>query len=205
MTTLGEEARPLVAELATARLLVTSSEQGIETVEVAHEALIRHWERSQGWVNNARGFLTWRKRLEPFVDEWQNRDRTALLRGGLLAEAQRWLAERRQDLDAPEREFIEASLRQQEREEAEAGTAGRKQVPGPTCPSPLPLGPASLRGNASLRGGRCVAVNGNPWFRPTKAAVAKSRTKPRLLRNLFVEPSVAQSAATGQVPREKCD
>ena len=39
-----------------------------------------------------------------------NRDRTALLRGGLLAEAQRWLAERRQDLDAPEREFIEASI-----------------------------------------------------------------------------------------------
>ena len=128
MTTLGEAARPLVAELATARLLVTSSDQGTaETVEVAHEALIRHWKRSQGWVNNARGFLTWRKRLEPFVDEWQklNRDRTALLRGGLLAEAQRWLTERRQDLDAPEREFIEASIRQQEAsEEAEAGGSG---------------------------------------------------------------------------------
>ena len=58
------------------------------------------------------------------MDEWQslNRDRTALLRGGLLAEAQRWLAERPQDLDAPEREFIEASIRQQEREkQAEAG------------------------------------------------------------------------------------
>ena len=64
-------------ELATARLLVTSSEQGIETVEVAHEALIRHWKRSKGWVNNARGFLTWRKRLEPFVDEWQKRTGTA--------------------------------------------------------------------------------------------------------------------------------
>ncbi len=118
MTTLGEDARPLIAELATARLLVTSSDQSTETVEVAHEALIRHWRRSQGWVNNARGFLTWRKRLEPFVEEWLtlNRDRAALLRGGLLAEAQRWLTERRQDLDAPEREFIEASLRQQEAE-----------------------------------------------------------------------------------------
>ena len=88
-------------------------------MEVAHEALIRHWKRSQGWVNNARGFLTWRKRLEPFVDEWRklNRDRTALLRGGLLAEAQRWLTERRQDLDAPEQEFIEASIREKKREE----------------------------------------------------------------------------------------
>jgi hypothetical protein len=128
MTTLGEEARPLIERLATARLLVTSSDQGIETVEVAHEALIRHWKRSQGWVNNARGFLTWRKRLEPFVDEWLKlgRDRTVLLRGGLLAEAQRWLTERRQDLDDPEQEFIEASMREKKREdEAEAR---KKQV-----------------------------------------------------------------------------
>jgi WD40 repeat protein len=116
MTTLGEDARPLVAKLATARLLVTSSDQGTETVEVAHEALIQHWKRSQGWVNSARGFLTWRKRLEPFVEVWRNQDPTALLRGGLLAEAQRWLTERKQDLDKPESEFIEASLRQQEEE-----------------------------------------------------------------------------------------
>ena len=123
MTTLGEEARPLVAELATARLLVTSSDQGIETVEVAHEALIRHWKRSQGVGQQ-------RPRLPDLAEAAGavrgrvaelNRDRTTLLRGGLLAEAQRWLAERRQDLDAPEREFIEASIRQQEREkQAEA-------------------------------------------------------------------------------------
>jgi len=121
LTTLGEEARPLIESLTKARLLVTGSEGGVDTVEVAHEALIRHWDRSKGWVNNARGFLTWRKRLKPFVDEWRNRDRTALLRGGLLAEAQRWLAERGQDLDPPEREFIEAGVQQQEREkQAEA-------------------------------------------------------------------------------------
>lgn len=126
MTTLGEEVRPLIGGLATARLLVTSCEQGIETVEVAHEALIRHWERSRGWVDNARSFLTWRKRLEPFVAEWQHRDRTALLRGGLLAEAQRWLTERRLDLDAAEREFIDASIRQQEQEQQ--AEAGRKRL-----------------------------------------------------------------------------
>jgi hypothetical protein len=113
MTTLGDEARPLIAELAKARLLVTDFDQGNETVEVAHEALIRHWKRSQVWVDNARGFLTWRKRLEPFVEEWQ-RDRKALLQGGILVEAERWLEDRRQDLDAPEREFIEASLRQRQ-------------------------------------------------------------------------------------------
>jgi Tol biopolymer transport system component len=116
LTTLGEEAQPLIESLAKARLLVTSSEGGAETVEVAHEALIRHWNRSKGWVNNARGFLTWRQRLKPFVDEWRNRDHTALLRGGLLAEAQRWLAERGLDHDPAEREFIEACIQQQARE-----------------------------------------------------------------------------------------
>jgi hypothetical protein len=128
LTTLGKEARSLIESLAKARLLVTSSEQGFETVEVAHEALIRHWNRSKGWVNNARGFLTWRQRLEPFVDEWQkqDRDRTALLRGGLLAEAQCWVAERGQDLDDAEREFIEAGIRQQERDKR--AEAWRKRV-----------------------------------------------------------------------------
>jgi hypothetical protein len=114
LSTLGEDARNLIANLATERLLVTSSEQGGEAVEVAHEALIRHWDRSKGWVNNARGFLTWRKRLEPFVEEWQERDRTALLRGALLVEAQRWFDERRQDLDASEYELIAASIRNED-------------------------------------------------------------------------------------------
>ena len=50
------------------------------------------------------------------MDEWRNRDWTAVLRGGLLAEAQRWLIERGSDLDAAEREFIAMSVRQQELE-----------------------------------------------------------------------------------------
>ncbi len=115
MATLGDEARPLVAELVKARLLVTDSDQATETVEVAHEALIRHWKRSQAWVNNARGFLTWRERMEPFLRTWQTDD-TAFLRGGLLVEAREWLDKRRQDLDPPEIEFIEKSLRKQKQD-----------------------------------------------------------------------------------------
>jgi hypothetical protein len=120
MTTVGEDARPLIDRLAAARLLVTSSDENTETLEVAHEALIRHWKRSQGWVNNARGFLIWRKRLEPFVEAWltEKRDPATLLRGGQLAEAQRWLTERRQDLDNSEREFIQAGLFRQAAERA---------------------------------------------------------------------------------------
>ena len=49
LTEVGEEARDLVKKLADARLVVTGREEatGQETVEVAHEALIRHWSGSR--------------------------------------------------------------------------------------------------------------------------------------------------------------
>ena len=51
--------------LADERLLVTSGLPGSaeETIEVSHEALIRHWERLKGWVEADRQFLAWQQRL----------------------------------------------------------------------------------------------------------------------------------------------
>jgi len=116
---LGKEARPVVKALADARLVTTGRDEatGQETVEVAHEALIRGWERLRGWVDEDREFLTWRKRLEVALREWQRlgRDEGALLRGRRLAEAKRWLAARRGDLSSDERTFIQASIVLQER------------------------------------------------------------------------------------------
>ena len=93
---------------------------GRETVEVAHEALIRHWQRLQGWLNADREFLLWRQRLRHDLEDWQrtNRDEGALLRGASLAEAERWHTERAAHLTPGEREFIQASLtlREQERQ-----------------------------------------------------------------------------------------
>ncbi len=192
MTTLGEEARPLIAELATARLLVTSSDQTTETVEVAHEALIRHWRRSQGWVNNARGFLTWRKRLEPFVEEWLtlNRDRAALLRGGLLAEAQRWLTERRQDLDAPEREFIEASLRQQEAER-QADLRRKRFLVG------LSITAVAAACLASILGGLAWWQRGNA----VKNAALANTNEVKALRNLSASLAAQSAAVRNDFPQ----
>jgi hypothetical protein len=50
LSELGGETRELVKKLADARLVVTCREEasGQETVEVAHDALIRHWQRLQG-------------------------------------------------------------------------------------------------------------------------------------------------------------
>ena len=73
LTEIGETARPLVQQLADARLLVTGRDTatGAETVEVAHEALIWQWHRLQGWLDANREFLLWRQRLRADLEEWQ--------------------------------------------------------------------------------------------------------------------------------------
>ena len=112
---LGDEARVALAELTQARLLVTARDaaSGEETVEVAHEALIRHWDRLKGWLGQNRDFLAWRERLGVAVTQWEHSERkesALLLRGAPLKEAQTWLAERGSALPAAARAFIKASL-----------------------------------------------------------------------------------------------
>ena len=105
------------------RLLVMGRpEKGVRsagpTVEVAHEALIRNWERLRGWLNEDREFLLWWQRMRVQVEQWEQHQRDAgyLLRGGPLAEAERWLVGRPRDLVAREQQFIESSVALRESE-----------------------------------------------------------------------------------------
>jgi hypothetical protein len=128
---IGEASWPVVKRLADERLLVTApgSAPGIaraaegpgegqrlpvvasggtlagDTVEVAHEALIRHRERLKSWVNSDREFLLWRERFRALLAEGhrRNKDPGALLPPALLQEAERWLGERGDKLTAEER------------------------------------------------------------------------------------------------------
>jgi formylglycine-generating enzyme required for sulfatase activity len=141
---LGEGARAVVKRLADERLLVTApaapagaapvepprdpaaapppgpgeGNAAGETVEVSHEALIRHWDRLRTWVNADREFLLWRERFRGLLGEWQGRakDAGALLSPALLLEAERWLAERRDQLTADEREYIDRGVEVRERD-----------------------------------------------------------------------------------------
>jgi tetratricopeptide (TPR) repeat protein len=112
---LDEAARTAAQTLAGpgARLLVTSRESatGAETVEVAHEALLRSWGRLREWIGADRDFLLWRQRLARRVEEWQQsgRDAGALLRGAALQEAQRRAKGREGDLSRAELEMIRGS------------------------------------------------------------------------------------------------
>ncbi len=118
-------AKHVANRLADARLLVSGGDAsaGKLSVEVAHEALIRHWERLQGWLNEDREFLLWRQRLQVHVGEWQEQTQDVgyLLRDALLSEAERWLLMRPQDLTNGEQQLIREStmLREREQEEEE--------------------------------------------------------------------------------------
>ncbi|KPK03080.1 MAG: hypothetical protein AMJ56_20090 [Anaerolineae bacterium SG8_19] len=117
---LGEGAGALVAELTRERLLVTGRDEatGKETLEVAHEALISHWERLQRWLDEDHDFRMWRHRLTAGLMEWTRtgrKDSGTLLRGGPLAEAERWLDGRGEDLSSDECAFIRASTRSRKR------------------------------------------------------------------------------------------
>ena len=108
-----DEVRWRVAQrLATTRLVVTSRDAaGVETVEVVHEALISGWDRLRDWVAADHAFRVWQERLRAAVDQWidAGRDDGALLRGVPLAEAERWLNQRPDDLGPTERDYIQAS------------------------------------------------------------------------------------------------
>jgi formylglycine-generating enzyme required for sulfatase activity len=97
--------RALVERLVKARLLVTDRDAaGVPYVEVAHEAVLRHWPRFRDWLDANRDFILWRRRLRVWLEGG------SLLRDAPLAEAKNWLAERSEELEDDEREFIGKSL-----------------------------------------------------------------------------------------------
>jgi signal transduction histidine kinase len=118
---IGETNWKLVQKLADARLVVTDRDtDGQDVVEVAHEALIRGWERLRGWIDEDRVALLSHRRLTAAAGEWEIglRDGSFLYRGKRLVQAEEWSKAYADDLSALEREFLEASLALREREEA---------------------------------------------------------------------------------------
>ena len=121
----------VVHRLADARLVVTGYDPKIqeETVELTHDVLVREWVELVRWVRQDREFLTWLHELEQARGEWErsgtqgSRDDGRLLRGRSLDRARNFLAERRSDLTASQREFIDASVEDWERQQRELRVA----------------------------------------------------------------------------------
>ncbi|GIM80749.1 nSTAND1 domain-containing NTPase [Actinoplanes auranticolor] len=113
------EVDAVLAKLAETRLLVL----GTDTVEIAHEALIRAWPRLDDWLHADRDELKLRRQLTEASLIWRSHDRDsgALYRGAPLAA---WDGRSMQRLNGLERAFLTASRERQAREM----TARRRRV-----------------------------------------------------------------------------
>lgn len=116
--------RVVLNKLADARLLTVHS----ETVEIAHEALIRCWPRLRDWLSDDREGLRVHRQLTEATDAWESteQDPGALLRGTRLARANDWAAEQGSMLTVREREFLATSLAVQAAEQAAARRRTRR-------------------------------------------------------------------------------
>ncbi|NUK39700.1 hypothetical protein HRW16_01905 [Streptomyces lunaelactis] len=114
------DATEILERLADARLVVMDR----DTVEMAHEALIRAWPRLHRWLTDDRANLIVHRRLTEAAHAWKSveEDAGALYRGAQLAAAHEWAGERPEELNDLEETFLRASEAQ---ETAEQDTARR--------------------------------------------------------------------------------
>ena len=109
----GMSAATLIKKLSDERLLVTSKSAtgNAETVEVAHEALIRNWQLLRNWIDADRQFIAWQHDLNAAATKWRDskRDPDLLLRGLPLAQARDWEKKKPEAMGEFEREFVAAS------------------------------------------------------------------------------------------------
>jgi WD40 repeat protein len=120
------EIRVALAALTEARLLTTSD----AAVEVAHEALLRHWPRLRGWLEEDAQGRVLHRHLTRAARDWQEagRDPGELYRGARLAAALDWAGGHLADLNQLERAFLEHGRRAAEREVTEARRRAEREA-----------------------------------------------------------------------------
>jgi WD40 repeat protein/class 3 adenylate cyclase len=104
----------MLARLTQDRLLT----MGEDTVEVAHEALLREWPRLHGWLEEDAQGRQLRQHITQAARQWQSGEQEAseLYRGARLSAALDWSGGHAAELNELEREFISASRQAGERE-----------------------------------------------------------------------------------------
>ncbi|WP_040839192.1 TIR domain-containing protein [Thiothrix nivea] len=115
---LSVRAQPLLDQLTNARLLVQRSDERGKRVEVAHEALLRHWRLLNGWLREEHDFLLGKQQLEHSLRDWlqlpEAQRNKGLLQGIALERAREWLFANRAGLSAAEKDYIRHSHQAEE-------------------------------------------------------------------------------------------
>lgn len=110
----GEDMDEIIDTFAQFRLLSLDNDPGTRTptVEIAHEALLREWERLRTWLNDSRDEVKLQRQLAAMTMEWRHnrQDISFLLRGARLDIFETWSKTTQLVLTPLERSFLEASL-----------------------------------------------------------------------------------------------
>ncbi len=85
------------------------------TIEVAHEAILREWERLRGWLNDSREDIKLQRQLASTAHEWEHsgREPSFLLRGSRLTALAKWSADTKLALTDKEHHYLQESLDEQ--------------------------------------------------------------------------------------------
>lgn len=118
--------RAVLNLLADARLITLNE----DSAEVAHEALIREWQRLHEWLSQDREGLRLHRHLTDSAREWEAREQDAaeLYRGARLAQMREWALSNEEVLNASERGFITASIEHEEHEELEREAQRQREL-----------------------------------------------------------------------------
>ncbi|MFN2469388.1 MAG: adenylate/guanylate cyclase domain-containing protein, partial [Gaiellaceae bacterium] len=116
--------RRVAAEMIDARLLTADR----DSLEIAHEALLRSWPRLRSWIEEGRDDLRTRQRIGYAAAEWSAEDRNPdlLYRGTTLQVALGWMAVHGDVLGPAEEDFLAASREAWLQAKAQSEEAARR-------------------------------------------------------------------------------
>jgi transcriptional regulator with XRE-family HTH domain len=118
--------RAVLNTLAEARLITLNE----DSAEVAHEALIREWQRLHEWLTQDREGLLLHRHLTESAHAWEirRRDVAELYRGARLAQAQEWATANIARLNQTERDYLTASIDHEQHEAQEREALRQREV-----------------------------------------------------------------------------
>lgn len=113
-----EQVEGIIDRFAESRLLSLDHDPASRSpmVEVAHEAILREWDRLKLWLNLSRDEIRWQRQLVNLASDWYaaSRDMSFLISGARLEQFERFAAETDLLLTEHERKFLESSIAQRQ-------------------------------------------------------------------------------------------
>ena len=125
LLTLGDRrvAEDVIDRFGRYRLLTFDRDEATRspTVEVAHEALIRRWERLREWLTESRTDVRLERELLNAAHDWESakKDKSYLMQGNRLLTFEEWAESTNLRLNELELEYLSASLAARDEREAQ--------------------------------------------------------------------------------------